>query len=181
MKKLVVFLFCCGLLLSGCAGQYTKSDMSGYEGFDDKDHVFVDMSVRDVYEQMNQGKSFAVYFGFAKCPWCISALPVLNEEAKAAGVKVGYVDTRKDPSWQSNLDLTDYDLFLEMFGEYLDYDDNGILHLYTPHVFFVKDGKTVYEHSNTVEGHVAYERPLSAEEEQQLHEYYRTGFDLMKH
>lgn len=180
MKKLVILLLGMGMILCGCAHAYPKSDMSGYEGFTDTDHVFVDMSVKDVKEQMDQGKSFAVYFGFAKCPWCIAALPILNEEAKAAGMKVGYVDTRKDPSWQSNLDIDDYDLFTEMFGEYLDYDDDGILHLYTPHVFFIKEGKVVYEHRNTVEGHVAYERQMSEEETSLLHEFYRKGFEMLK-
>ncbi|MDO4415100.1 MAG: hypothetical protein Q4C20_08470 [Erysipelotrichaceae bacterium] len=180
MKRLLVFLMLMCMGLCACSESYDKSDMSGYEGFEDTDHVFVDLEVKDVYERMNRKETFAVYFGFAKCPWCIAALPVLNEEAKAAGVRVGYVDTRKDPSWESNLDLADYDLFLEMFGEYLDYDDDGIKHLYTPHVFFIKDGTVVYEHRDTVEGHVAYERAMSEEEEALLHEFYRTGFEKMK-
>lgn len=178
MKKLLLLLCLC--LACACGHSFPKSDMSGYEGFEDQDHVFYDLDVRDVYDLMNKGETFAVYFGFEQCPWCVAALPVLNEEAKAAGMKTGYVDTRKHPSWQSNIDIDDYDLFVEMFGEYLDYDDNGIKHLYTPHVFFVKDGKTVYEHNGTVEDHVAYERPMSAEELSLLHEYYRTGFEKMK-
>jgi hypothetical protein len=31
-----------------------------------------------------------------------------------------------------------------------------------------------------VEGHVAYERAMSEEEEALLHEFYRTGFEKMK-
>ncbi len=179
MKKLFLLLCLC-LTVTACGHSFPKSDMSGYEGFEDPDHVFYDLSVRETYDLMQKGETFAVYFGFAQCPWCVAALPALNEEAKAAGLKIGYVDTRKDPAWQSNIDIDDYDLVVEMFGEYLEYDDNGIRHLYTPHVFFVKDGKTVYEHSGTVEGHVAYERAMSDEEVQLLHGSYRTGFDKMK-
>lgn len=172
---LVLILTMC----TACAAE-TKSDMSGYEGFTDENHVFYDMTVSDAAGLMDQGKTFAVYFGFAKCPWCIDAVPVLNEEAKAAGMKVGYVDTRKDPSWQSNLDVDDYDLLTEKFGEYLEYDDDGIRHLYTPHVFFIKDGAVVYEHSGTADGHVAYEREMSPEELEELTEAYREGFARMR-
>jgi len=180
MKKILSLLFCFLILsVNACASQ-NKSDMSGYEGFDDKDHVFYDMSVKDVSDAMERKETFAVYFGFSKCPWCIAALPYLNEEAKAAGVKVGYVDTRKDPSWSSNIDIDDYDLFVEKFSDYLEYDDNGIKHLYTPHVFFVKNGETVFEHNGTVEGHDATERSLSQEEVQQLKDIYREGFEAMK-
>lgn len=180
MRKAFLLLACLCLLAGACAAGPLRSDMSAYEGFSDEDHVFYDADVRQLYEKMKEGGSFAVYFGFAKCPWCVAALPILNEEAKAAEVRVAYVDTRKDPSWSSNIDMDDYDLFLQMFGEYLDYDDNGIKHLYTPHVFFVKDGQTVFEHANTVEGHTAYERAMNEEEEALLHTYYRTGFEKMK-
>jgi hypothetical protein len=95
-------------------------------------------------------------------------------------MKVGYVDTRRDPSWSSNIDIDDYDLFVEKFSDYLDYDDNGIKHLYTPHVFFIKNGETVFEHSGTVEGHAAHERSMEEAEIQQLKEIYRQGFEAMK-
>ena len=179
MRKLLTALAAL-CFLAGCGSSSVKSDMSGYEGFEDTEHVFYDMSVKDAAEAMDEGKTFAVYFGFAKCPWCIAVLPILNETAKEAGLTVGYVDTRKDPSWQSNIDIDDYDLFTERFGEYLDYDDNGILHLYTPHVFFIRDGKTVFEHSGSLEGHIAYEREMSQEEKEELREIYRQGFQAMK-
>lgn len=179
MKKLLLILLSVFLpLFSACATQ-AKSDMSGYEGFADENHVFYDMSVREAAEQMEKGKTFVIYFGFAKCPWCIDAVPVLNEEAKKAGMKVAYADTRRDPSWQSNLDLEDYDLLVEILGDYFEYDDNGIKHLYTPHVFFIKDGKVVSEHSGTVEGHVAYEREMTPQELEELREAYRKGFELL--
>jgi hypothetical protein len=38
----------------------------------------------------------------------------------------------------------------------------------------------VYEHRNTVEGHVAYERQMSEEETSLLHEFYRKGFEMLK-
>ena len=104
-----------------------------------------------------------IYFGFAKCPSCNEALPVLNDVAKEYHAEVGYINTRKDASWQSNMDMKDYDVVLELFGQYLQYDDDGKKHLYTPHVFFIKDGDVVYE----VEG-----------VNEQLKENYEKGFVL---
>ena len=57
----------------------------------------------------------------------------------------------------------DYDVVVNLFGQYLQYDDNGKKHLYTPHVFFIKDGDVVYE----VEG-----------VNEQLKENYEKGFAL---
>ena len=50
------------------------------------------------------------------------------------------------------MDIDDYDTFVELFGDYLREDDDGILHLYTPHVFVVVDGQVVAERSGSVEG-----------------------------
>ena len=61
------------------------------------------------------------------------------------------------------MDMKDYDVVVNLFGQYLQYDDDGKKHLYTPHVFFIKDGDVVYE----VEG-------LN----EQLKENYEKGFAL---
>ena len=154
------------LLLSGC-------------GMPEEDQVFDEMTVRDVADAIDRKETFAVYFGFEACPWCAEAEPVLKEEALKADMRVGYVDTRKDPSWKSNTDLADYDLVLRYFGEYLSYDNDGVKHLYTPHVFFVRDGKTVSEHEGTCENHNAAERKMNDSERSELAEVYRHGFELL--
>ena len=158
---------------------FAKSDMSGYEGFTDKDHVFFDMTAEDLKKTMDSESTFAVYFGFSQCPWCNEAMPVLNETAKEYKCTVGYVNTRKDKTWQKNTDLKDYDLVVEYLGDYLETDDEGIPHLYTPHVFFVRSGKVVFEHSGTIEGDSSPEIALSETEKQQLKEIYKEGFELM--
>lgn len=144
------------------------------------EEVFVDSTVRDVIEAIGRKETFAVCFGFEKCPWCSEAEPVLKEEAERAGMHVLYVDTRKDPSWKSNTDLKDYDLVIEYFGKYLSYDNDGILHLYTPHVFFIREGETVFEHEGTAEGHDASERKMNPSEREELAGLYRSGFELLK-
>ncbi len=177
MKKLFILLL--AFVLLAC-GSNQLADMHEYEGFDDQNHVFIETSMKEVDQKIGKNETFAVYFGFAKCPWCIEAVPILNEVAKENDASVYYVNTRKDASWQSNIDIDDYDLFVKDFGEYVPYDENGIKHLYTPHVFFIKDGKVVYEHSYTVEDHDATQREMTEEEKAILKEYYTEGFQNLE-
>lgn len=145
------------------------SDMSGYSNFADQEsHVFYDMTVKEMADAMDEKKTFAVYFGYDTCEWCLDAVPVINEAAKQTGQTVGYVNTRADSSWQKNTDITDYDLLLEKVGEFLEYDDAGIRHLYAPTLFFIKDGAVVDFHEGTLEGHNARNRAMTAEEREEL-------------
>ncbi len=157
-----------------------KADMSEYEGFTDTEHVFVDSNMQEIKTMMDDGESFVVYFGFSTCPWCIEALPILNETAKEFDSAVYYIDTRKDSLWTSNLDIDDYDLVVECFGDYMQYDDNGVKHLYTPSVVFVKNGEVVLFHQGTVDGHNAHERTMEESEAEELRELYRSGFSSLK-
>ncbi len=146
IKKLllVCMLFVCGCTTSTTTTQ--KSDMSGYEGFTDTEHVFYDMTVKEMISKIDEKDTFIVYFGFSECPYCIQAMPILNSVAKEYDETIGYINTRKDSSWESNTDIDDYDDVVEVFGDYLEYDDEGKKHLYTPHVFFMKDGNVVYQY-----------------------------------
>ncbi len=162
LKKIIVV---CMVLLCGCTSSTHKSDMSGYEGFSDENHVFYDMTVKDMLSKMNDKETFIVYFGFSECPYCIQAMPILNSVAKENDQTVGYINTRKDSSWESNTDIDDYDDVVEVFGEYLEYDDEGKKHLYTPHVFFIKDGGVAYQYEGVSDT---------------LSDIYQEGFDSLK-
>ena len=193
MKKL--FLAVCVCLLAGCGADVPEdsqgcdtdceviigeeSDMSGYTGLDE-DHVFVDTSVQEMLSDMDNGMTFAVYYGFVKCPWCQEAVPVLNESAKEAGYRVGYINTRPTSDIHSNTEIPDYDLLTEAVGEYFPLDEDGIPHLYTPFVFFIKDGKVQEVHQGTVDGHDAHERRMTSEEEEELRRIYDECFAALK-
>ena len=112
----------------------TKADMSGYATYDAKTDY--------VYERMHRNETFAILFGFAKCPWCRDFMPVMNEAAKRTGHStVYYVNTRENTNWKSNLDIDNYDLLVQMAFDYLPYDEAGIKHLDAPTAYFVKGGK----------------------------------------
>ena len=121
----------------------TKADMSGYATYDAKtDYVYVTSSVQDMYTRLNNNETFAILFGFAKCPWCRDFMPVMNEAAKRTGHStVYYVNTRENTNWKSNLDIDNYDLLVQMAFDYLPYDEAGIKHLDAPTAYFVKGGK----------------------------------------
>lgn len=186
MKKAISVLLMAALA-SGCASaavepqdEKTASDMSGYATLTDTDHVFYDMSVKQMAQAMDDGETFVVYFGFETCSWCLEAVPLLNETAKQYDTQVGYINTRANEEWTSNLDIDDYDLVVEKLGDHLEYDNDGIKHLYTPHVFFIKEGKVVFDHEGTIEGHNAKEESLSEEEKDTVRDYYKEGFEALK-
>ena len=167
------------MFVIACGGAQ-KAELNGYDDFHDEQHVFLESDALDVVKKMDAKESFCVYFGFGNCPWCEEALPVLNEVAKEYKQNVLYVNTRKKEEWKSNIDIDHYDELVEKIGDYLRLDKDGIKHLYTPHVFFVKKGEVVYEHEYTVSGHDAHERKMTDEERDELKAYYREGFEALK-
>ena len=160
---------------------YEISDMSGYGVDEIKDsNVFRSMTVKDMAKEMDNKNTFAIYFGFNNCPWCKRILPVLNDMAKKEGMEIGYMDTRKDPSWSSNLDIDDYDKFVEIAGSYLDTDSDGKKHLYVPHTFFIKNGEVVYSHEGVADNLEDPKGELSEDMKESIRNAVREGFDKMR-
>ena len=128
-----------------------KADMSAYESYDaDTDYVFINSDVENMLQRMNNGDTFVTFFGFSSCPWCRDAMPILNAVALDEGYEVDYINTRLDPSWESNLDLKDYDKLVDALGDLFPVDDDGKAHLDVPFVVFFKDGKVAASAGNGV-------------------------------
>ena len=172
-----IFAVCAVVLAGGCRKKEKvgekltgeMSDMSTYTNFQDQEtHVFYDLTIPEMAQAMGEKKTSAVYFGYDTCEWCLDAVPVINDAAKATENVVGYINTRKDPSWEHNTDMEDYDLLVEKIGGYLDFDASGKRKLYVPMLFFIKDGKVVATHEGTLEGHNAKNRAMTAEEREEL-------------
>ena len=146
------------------------SDFSGYHSMEDytDEIMFVDTDVKEVANMIDSGKTFVFIASYAECPWCNRLVPYLNDAAREAGVHVGYIDTRKNPEWQSNMDIDDYDLFVKRFRNWLEKDEDGKLHLYTPDTYFVKNGKVVRRHNGVTPGADDPEVELTSEQEEQL-------------
>ncbi len=147
------------------------ADMSAYEGLVGSS-TFVSVTARDVIDGMDEGKTFAVIFSFARCPWCVEAMPVLDRAAKANDMKVNYVNTRPDPSVRRNSEIPNFDELKAKIGEYFPKDDNGEPFMDVPIVFFIKDGKMKDVHYGTLPWYDATERHMTEEEKEELFSHY---------
>ncbi len=133
---------------------YPASDMSGFAALANHEGelAYRDVSVADVDKMMSEGESFVLLCAYPGCPWCELLVEPLNAAAERAGVQVAFINTRRDPSWKSNLDMEDYDLFVELFGEYLDEDEQGRPHLYVPDVYVVRNGEVAGRRDGVLAG-----------------------------
>lgn len=135
-----------------------------------------------------------IYFGFAACPWCRNAVPVLIDVAKEMKQdKVYYVDildirdTYKfsgsiEPE-QTKKGTDAYYEILEFLDDYLEefyvkddagnMYDTGVKRLYAPTVVGVKDGKVVGIHVATVESQTNPYEVLTAKQKDELKSAYK--------
>lgn len=169
-------------LLSGCAdknkGEIPASpysgretaDLSGYSSMSGSgiESRLVDTTVAEIDQLMKDKESFIFFAGYEDCDYCSRMLPYLNEALADAGTYAGYLDTRKDPGWMNNADIDDYDLFVKRFGRYLDEDDSGDRHLYTPDLYVIKNGRVKAHHQGLVEGVDDPGQPLTSAQEKEL-------------
>ena len=173
IKTLLSIIFIL-LLLIGCSTNYV--DMSNYKTYDSSiNYRFVKSSVLNMEKMINDGKTFVIYFGFAKCPWCNDFINLISQETDR---DIYYVDCRENSEWKSNLDIDNYDLLINLIGDKLNFDDNNIKHLYVPHTFFFKDGKLVYDIRLT--GYNAKEEKLPEDIKLQIINQLKEAFNLLK-
>ena len=181
-------LLCAVILLAGCGKKKFNlvpltgepRDMSGYLALYDEEPVYYDLDVDGMLTAMKQKKSFVVYFGYPECEWCMEVVPILNQAAKENEMQVGYINTRSNPEWTKNTQIDGYDDLIQVIGEYLEYDADGVRHLYVPTVFFIREGKVIGYHEGTLEGHNARNRGLDMDEQETLRNIYRDLFQQLK-
>lgn len=186
MKRIHALIICiiiASALLAGCGkdkGAIPESPFSGRDTVDLSAYTsmsgqggesrFVDTTVAEIDQLMKDKESFVFLAAYEDCQYCDLLMPYLNEALADKGTYAGYLDTRKDPSWSSNTDIDDYDLFCKRFGRYLEKDENGNLHLYTPDIYVIKKGRVVAEYQGVVEGADDPENALTSAQEKELRE-----------
>ena len=186
MKRIHTLIICiiiASALLAGCGkdkGDIPESPFSGRDTVDLSAYTsmsgqggesrFVDTTVTEIDQLMKDKESFVFLAAYEDCQYCDLLMPYLNEALADKGTYAGYLDTRKDPSWSSNTDIDDYDLFCKRFGRYLEKDENGNLHLYTPDIYVIKKGRVVAEYQGVVEGADDPENALTSAQEKELRE-----------
>lgn len=139
------------------------------------------INLKETSEILENGSGI-IYFGFAACPWCRNATPVLlNAMAASELDTIYYVDVRPDDDPEKDIrdtyvldsknkprksrDAEDayYDVLRALANDLNDYElvtekgkkvNIGEKRLSAPAVVAVKDGIVVGFHAGTVEGHV---------------------------
>lgn len=127
-----------------------------------KDNPIIYSSAKEIIEMMDKEESFAVYFGFATCPWCRSVLPSLFEVAADLEIdKIYYVDVKdirdtmvlneENEAVTEKSGTDDYYKLLEKFDSVLstyqlttedgEKIDTGEKRIYAPNIVSVLGGK----------------------------------------
>ena len=128
-------------------------------------------TVKEIVKKIENKETFVVYFGFAECPWCRSVINNLIQAAKNKNVDtIYYVDVEnirdikelKDGKVITTKkgDKHYLELLKKLDNVLTDYtltdDDNkevktGEKRIYTPLLIFVKNGKIIAHHTDTVD------------------------------
>lgn len=156
-----------------------KADMSGYKDFNLKENQFTASSMKNALAMFKEQKSGILYFGFPKCPWCIEAIPILNEVAKADNIHIQYIRTRDDDKKLLYTEEQKKEL-IPYVKQYLKKDDEGKYALFVPFVVVVKDGKAIRGHIGTVDSHDAKKREMNKQEKTELKAIYESMFSKLK-
>lgn len=190
MKKLIVAVLAM-IVLVGCSAEKDKTekknknvcdiecevaDMSEYETMKESDHVFKLASFKQSNEMLKDEKfTGIIYYGYPACPWCVEAVPIMNEVAKKYDLTIYYVNKKS----QENIDNPEGEkeatkILDKAYG--LDKDDEDKPRLFVPEVVVVKDGEIVAHHMGTLDNHDATERKMNEDEIRILKKIYDNMF-----
>lgn len=146
-------------------------------------------------------KTGIIYFGFPKCPWCRNAVPVLLNAASSTGVDQIYYlnisDVRDKLELDKNNKVVEKEKGKEGYKDLLkkldsildDYqletDDGQKVEtnekrIYVPLVVFVKEGKIVSYHADTVESQKDPYVKLTNDQTEELYNIYVDGIIKMQ-
>ncbi len=124
----------------------TDTDMSGYKWLYDSEPAFVEMTLEESVRIFKEGGSGIVYYGYAGCPWCERAVPILNDVAKELGVTVYYINVHAQTTMEA------YNELLTYITPILETDSNGEPEFKVPEVIAVKNGEITDHHLALVDG-----------------------------
>ena len=169
--------------------------LNGKQNASGKEHPKVDIvedngivyaSYNEIKEVITKGTG-VIYFGFPECPWCRNAVPMLLQAASNTGLdKIYYFNAKeirdtKELDENGNVVTTkegtkEYyelvELLSTVLGEYEGLNDESIKRLYFPTVVFIKDGKIVGCHIDTLPSQTDPRVPLTEEQKAELINIY---------
>ena len=191
MKKKIcllglVFVLCLGMI-TGCANDSTpvhylddliavNVDMSVYPGFNDPDHNFKRVTLKEANRIYKEGGSGILYYGYSHCSWCPQAVPVMNEVAKDLDMTIYYIDVESD---DGNTEES-YNELISLTQDFLKKDENGKPSMYVPQVFVVKNGEIVADHLSTVDSYKPSQGNMTEKQNRELYKIYEKMFKKLK-
>lgn len=163
MKRLIVPLL--GLcLLCGCSSQTSTSDTTNstyensvelettefttdeYTFFEDGVDIAIEkISFADGLRMFEEGGTGIVAWGYANCPYCQRALPVLNDAALSESIPVYYVDI-----YAEEVSDDQFNALIDTLSSIL-IEEDGEPVMYVPEVVAIKDGEIVGHHLSLVD------------------------------
>lgn len=163
MKRLIVASL--GLcLLCGCSSQTSTSDTTNstyensvelettefttdeYTFFEDGVDIAIEkISFADGLRMFEEGGTGIVAWGYANCPYCQRALPVLNDAALSESIPVYYVDI-----YAEEVSDDQFNALIDTLSSIL-IEEDGEPVMYVPEVVAIKDGEIVGHHLSLVD------------------------------
>lgn len=161
----------------------------------DKNNVIKYVSIDRIIDIIKNGTG-VIYLGYPECPWCRNAVPALLEASESTSIDTIYYLNMKDVRDRLTLDsdgniitekegVKGYDELLTVLDSILDdytltREDGTTVtaeekRVYVPLVVFVKDGKIVDYHADTVESQSDPYVALTEEERNELINTYKEG------
>ena len=155
----------------------------------DEDNGMVYATYDELHKLLTEGTG-VIYFGYPECPWCRNAVPMLLQAASNKGLDNIYYFNAKEIRDVKLLDedgniVTEKEGTKEYYellnilgdhlGEYEGLNDDSIKRLYFPTVVFVRDGKVVGSHINTLESQIDPRVPLTEKQKEDLVNIYMDG------
>ena len=121
------------------------ADMSGYKWLYDSEPAFTEITLEESIRIFKEKGSGILYYGYAGCPWCERAVPILNKVAKETGVTVYYINVHFQTTMKAYNELMTY------ISPILEKDSEGEPVFKVPEVIAVKDGEITDHHLALVE------------------------------
>lgn len=184
MKKHLLKLITLGLavfLIVGCTSSKkepvevvnistTKADMTKYQ-LTENEHEYYSLSFDELEKILDTKGSAVIYLGTPGCPFCLEAVPLLNELLKEENTFAYALTLATD----EEITTFQTDIFADFLSE-----DERVNGLQIPQVFVIKDGKIISNHLGTVSTHNAHERVMNDDEKAELTAIYTKMIESIK-
>ncbi len=156
-----------------------RADMKGYTLLTDKEHAFVSMTMVDSLAFIESGEEGILYYGYAGCPFCQQAVPVLNDAAKELGYTVYYIDLYAEENKSDKEE--NQKAFEEIYAyseAFLSTDADGNKGFFVPQVSVVDEGKIIDTHIGVAPS--AESANMDSDQRKELKDIYTKMFEKLK-